>query len=76
LVEVKVGVQHVTRELIVETNMSAADVEKAFRSAFSVDPGIFSLTDERGRKILVPADRLAYVDIGEEVARRVGFGAV
>ncbi|HEY3199721.1 MAG TPA: DUF3107 family protein, partial [Actinomycetes bacterium] len=30
----------------------------------------------RGRKVLIPADRLAYVEIGEQVERRVGFGAM
>jgi len=74
-VEVKVGIQHVTRELVVETTQSAAEVEKAFQAALN-DTGVFSLTDEHGRKVLVPADRIAYVDIGEEMARRVGFGAV
>lgn len=73
--EVKVGMQHVTREIIVETTDSAAQVEKAFDAAIS-DSGVFSLTDEHGRKVLIPADRIAYVDIGEENARRVGFGAV
>jgi hypothetical protein len=74
-VEVKVGMQHVTREIVVETNDSAADVEKAFGAAIN-DSGVFSLTDEHGRKVLIPAERIAYVDIGEENARRVGFGAV
>jgi Protein of unknown function (DUF3107) len=74
-VEVKVGMQHVTREIVVETTDSAADVEKAFDAAFN-DSGVFSLTDEHGRKVLIPTDRIAYVDIGEENARRVGFGAV
>jgi hypothetical protein len=37
---------------------------------------VFTLTDEHGRKVLIPAERIAYVDIGEENARRVGFGAV
>jgi hypothetical protein len=74
-VEVKVGMQHVTRELVVETTSSASDVEKAFGTAIN-DSGVFSLTDEHGRKVLIPADRIAYVDIGEENARRVGFGAV
>jgi hypothetical protein len=37
---------------------------------------VFTLTDERGRRVLVPADRLAYVEIGEQVERRVGFGTM
>jgi hypothetical protein len=76
-VEIKVGIQHVTREIVVETTKSAADVQKAFEDAIDGNgTGVFALTDEHGRKVLIPADRIAYVDIGEENARRVGFGSV
>jgi hypothetical protein len=76
-VEIKVGIQHVTREIVVETTESAADVQKAFEEAMNGNgSGVFTLTDEHGRKVLIPAERIAYVDIGEENARRVGFGAV
>ena len=73
--EIKVGIQHINREIVVETSKSASDVEKAFSAAVGGD-GVFSLTDERGRKVLIPADRIAYLDIGEENARHVGFGSV
>jgi hypothetical protein len=76
-VEIKVGIQHVNREIVVETNKSASDVERAFESAIGKGgPDVFTLTDERGRKVLIPADRIAYLDIGEENARHVGFGSV
>jgi hypothetical protein len=76
-VEIKVGIQHVNREIMVETSKSAADVQRAFENAIDGNgSGVFTLTDERGRKVLIPADRIAYVDIGEENARHVGFGSV
>jgi len=37
---------------------------------------MLSLADEHGRKILVPAERVAYVEIGEQSARKVGFGTL
>jgi hypothetical protein len=37
---------------------------------------VLTLTDEKGRRILVPADKVAYVEIGEMEARRVGFGTM
>jgi hypothetical protein len=37
---------------------------------------LLSLVDEHGRKVLVPADRLAYVELGEPAPRKVGFGAL
>jgi Protein of unknown function (DUF3107) len=75
-VEVKVGVQNAARELVLESGQSADDIEKAVAAALAKADGILTLTDERGRKVLVPAERLAYVEIGEQVERRVGFGAM
>jgi hypothetical protein len=76
-VEVKVGIQHVTREIVVESAESANDVEQELLSSIAVGgDGVFTLTDERGRKVLIPASKIAYVDLGEENARHVGFGAV
>jgi hypothetical protein len=74
-VEVKIGVQHAPREINIESAQSVAEVEKAVSDALSGASKLLSLTDEHGRKVLVPADRLAYVEIGEPSARKVGFGA-
>jgi hypothetical protein len=35
--------------------------------------GLLTLVDERGRRIVVPTDRIAYVEIAEADSRRVGF---
>ena len=73
--EIKVGIQYVNREVTVETEESAADVEKAFSEA--VEKGsVLTLTDTRGRKVLIPGERIAYLELGEENARRVGFGSL
>lgn len=73
--EVKIGVQHAPREISIESSQSAAEVEKAVADALSGTARLLSLTDEHGRKVLVPSDRLAYVEIGEPSVRKVGFGA-
>ena len=73
--EIKVGIQHVAREIVVETSDSADAIEKALEQALSKD-SFFSVTDERGRKVLIPAAKIAYVDLGQEGARHVGFGAL
>jgi Protein of unknown function (DUF3107) len=74
-VEVKIGVQFAPREIIVETTSSADEVEQAL--AESVRTGtLFTLVDEKGRRVHVPADKLAYVEVGEQVERRVGFGTI
>lgn len=71
--EIKIGVQQTAREIALESDQSPEDIDAAVRKAIA-DGGILSLEDDRGRRVLVPADRLAYVEISPATARRVGFG--
>jgi 3-hydroxyacyl-CoA dehydrogenase len=75
-VEVKIGVQHANRELVLESEQSPEEVEQAVADALGGKSGLLQLTDEKGRKVLVPAEKLAYVEIGEVSIRKVGFGAI
>ena len=74
--EVKIGVQYAPRELVLESGLSPDEVVKAVDDALKSDLGVLSLVDEKGRRVLVPADKLAYVEIAESEQRRVGFGAM
>lgn len=74
--EVKIGIQHAPRELVLESEQSPAEIEAAVADALSGKSNLLQLVDDKGRRLLVPADKLAYVEIGEESSRRVGFGAV
>ena len=71
--EVKIGVTHANRELVLESTQSAEDIQKTLADALQGDTGLLVLTDEKGRTVAVPTDKLAYVDIAAS-ARRVGFG--
>ncbi len=71
--EVKIGIQSVPRELVVETESAFEEVERSLTSALA-DGGVFVVTDEKGGKIMVPADKIAYVEIGGAEPRRIGFG--
>lgn len=73
--EVKIGVQYAARELLLESNQTPDEIEQAVADALK-SGGLLILVDDRGRRVVVPADRLAYVEIGEPVERRVGFGAI
>jgi hypothetical protein len=73
-VEVKIGVQYAHRELVLESNQTPAEVERAVADALTAG-GTLSLVDDRGRRVIVPVDKLAYVEIAEAVARPVGFTA-
>lgn len=70
--EVKIGVQHAPRELVVETDASPEDIEAQLAEAVS-SSSLFRFTDTRGRTIAVPGDKIAYVEIGRGVAGTVGF---
>ena len=73
--DIKVGIQHVSREVVVDSSETAKDIETAFSSALA-DNTVLRLTDAHGRQVLIPADKIAYIDLGEENARRVGFGTI
>ncbi|MET8292729.1 DUF3107 domain-containing protein [Streptomyces racemochromogenes] len=74
--EVKIGVQHAPREIVLESGLSAEELEGIVAEALTGTAPLLSLTDIKGRKVLVPSDRLAYVDLGEPAQRKVGFGAL
>ncbi len=70
--EVKIGVRHAPRELVIETADSAEEVETRLAQAVA-DDGLLALTDNRGRRLLVPVAGIAYVEIGTSVSGMVGF---
>jgi aspartate oxidase len=72
-VEVKIGVQHAPREITVDTSDSAEEVERLVTEAVKGDGGVLTLSDSKGRRVIVPADRISYVEIGGGVQGTVGF---
>jgi len=75
-VEVRIGVQHAPRELVIESGQDADTITASVSDALTGESRILSLDDVKGRRVVVPADKLAYVEIGEPEERRVGFGAM
>ncbi len=75
--EVKIGIQSVPRELVVETDVPADEIEQQLASVLADGAhSVFTLSMSKGGKILVPADKIAYVEFGAPEARRVGFGNI
>jgi Protein of unknown function (DUF3107) len=72
-VEVKIGVLHTPREIVVESTQSPDEVEHIVSAALKSVDGQLALTDERGRRVIVPANLVAYVEIAHADQRRVGF---
>ncbi len=73
--EIKVGIQHVSREVHIESEMTSEEVEKSLAAALA-DGGLLTLVDDKARKVLIPAGCIAYIELGAEHTRRVGFGAL
>ena len=73
--EVKIGIQNIGREFVLESSQEADAVAKVVGEAIAKGTEL-RLTDEKGRLIIIPANVLGYVEIGAEEVRRVGFGAL
>lgn len=71
--EVKIGVLHTAREITLDSSLTPDEVEQAVAAAVKSVDGQLVLADERGRKVIVPGNLIAYVDIAQPDVRRVGF---
>ena len=71
--EVKIGVQNANRELVIDSRESADDVEKAVAKALGDGDGVLTLADAKGRRVLVPSEKLAFVELGSPTRGGVGF---
>jgi hypothetical protein len=71
--DVNIGVQHIARDISIETEESAEAITAKVTEAINSD-GLLSLTDAKGRVVLVPGSKIAYIDLGPATGRRVGFG--
>ena len=72
--EVKIGVQYAHRELVLESTQTSAEIDAAVTAALK-NGGTLSLVDDKGRRVIVPVDKLAYIEIAEVAQRTVGFTA-
>ncbi|HEY2764975.1 MAG TPA: DUF3107 domain-containing protein [Pseudonocardiaceae bacterium] len=71
--EVKIGVAESPRELVVSSSDSPEQVEALVTEALRDNRGLLTLIDEKGKRFVIPASRVAYVEIGPVEGRRVGF---
>jgi hypothetical protein len=73
--ELRIGVVHTAKELTLDIDGTADDVIAQIDAAMTGGSPIVWTTDAKGRRVGVPADKIAYVEIDEDgSAKRVGFG--
>ena len=70
--EVKIGIAESARELVVSSDQTPDEVQALVDDALKGD-GLLRLVDDKGRRYLVRAAEIAYVEIAPSQASRVGF---
>ena len=73
--EIRIGINNTGRELNFETNEPVAAVKKSISSALDSGATHVSFTDSKGNSFIVPTASLAFIELGTEESRRVGFVA-
>ncbi|MGK3952501.1 DUF3107 domain-containing protein [Microbacterium sp. I2] len=73
--EIRIGIANTGRELNFETNEPAADVKKSIATALDANATHVTFSDAKGNSYIVPTAALAYIELGTEESRRVGFVA-
>ena len=71
--EIKIGVAESPRELVVTSSLTPDEVEKLVSDALKDTKGVLSLVDDKGRKVIIPVAKIAYVDVAAADVRKVGF---
>lgn len=72
-VEIRIGIVNTARELVIQSTQTTPQIEKAIADALGSESGTLRLEDEKGHIFVVASKNLAFVEIGEEKSRKVGF---
>jgi hypothetical protein len=74
-VDIRIGIANSPREINFESSQSSAEIEKIVATALDTDAKFVSLKDDKGKLYIVPTAALAYLEVGSEESRRIGFVA-
>jgi len=74
-VDIRIGITNSPREISFESSQTAAEVEALVAAGLEEGSRLIKLTDSKGKLFLVPSTSFAYIEIGSESGRRVGFVA-
>ncbi|AZZ54593.1 DUF3107 domain-containing protein [Rathayibacter iranicus] len=73
--EIRIGMVNTPRELNFESSMSVTEVEKTVTTALEAGTAVLRLRDEKGKIYIIPTHTIAFVEVGSEESRRIGFVA-
>jgi acetylornithine/succinyldiaminopimelate/putrescine aminotransferase len=72
-VEIRIGIVNAPRELGFESSQTPDEIAQQVEAAIAAGTGVLRLTDDKGRVYIVPTAGIAYVEVGAEESRRIGF---
>ncbi|NEN06841.1 DUF3107 domain-containing protein [Diaminobutyricibacter tongyongensis] len=71
--DIRIGILNAPRELSFESSQTADEIAQQVSAALTSGTGFLRLTDDKGKVYLIPTAGIAYVEIGTEESRRIGF---
>ena len=71
--EIRIGIVNAPRELSFESSQSAEELAGQVEAGLTSGTGVLKLNDDKGRLYVVPTAGIAYIEIGREESRRIGF---
>lgn len=71
--EVRIGIAQSPRELSFETNADLAELQTLVSDAITGDAAVVTFNDTKGKHYLVATKAIAYIELGTDSGRRVGF---
>ena len=71
--DIRIGIVNTGRELGFETTESAETVKTSVAQALDSGATHVSFRDNKGNSYIVPTATLAYIEVGTEESRRIGF---
>jgi Protein of unknown function (DUF3107) len=74
-VDIRIGITNSPREITLESAQTAAEVEAIVSAGLEAGSNFIKLVDKQGRVFIVPVASFAYIELGSETSRRVGFVA-
>jgi hypothetical protein len=71
--EIRIGMINTAREIGLETSQTLAEVETLVANSLSGTSAVLKLSDDKGKVYLVASANIAFVELGSDQNRRIGF---
>jgi hypothetical protein len=71
--EIRIGMINTSREIGLETSQTMAEVETLVANALNGTSPVLKLSDDKGKVYLVASANIAFVEVGSDQNRRIGF---